>query len=721
MQKAAQSSKGKDTSIFETEEAEEFVNSALTLEGKSLKELGVKATDMLEFLSKLVKTQNQPITADNVPTNVKLTEEQAQEEVISIIFNDAAEARTLLMKQKNGSVTDLYNKYKEWRDDDLSLSNIEEAIVLQQEGADNLYKAKEGKLSKREYFLQNREHLKTMMKRRLFRKDENTGLDFLDRNRGKMTKEQFAEFMEEYINDQINKIDKLDSLKNIQYKLFTLNNAEVEQMLQNYKKRAEEVKHNPVAEQRYTKKQMPKFPKEYDSTEPMTFEEVFKFERNQEYSKEKVENYLSQKQRTDFATGVYNKYQSFKMASDEFLDNYKSSTKVYSDMDGYSTQGAEPNPETQAQKVVELFASYYANPFNQDAAKEELERLISENNLPITFTFTPDGSISLDLSKLNTDKEKNLALNKLVRLEDDKLEEQLKITLGGEIDERLMAISQDTQTAYTSAYGQDFTQELAQEMIADNKTFIQRYTGNASMAGMGLTVVGGILCFTPLAPFGAGMVTVGNILAIGGMTAESGLGYTDALFQSSSDGGMQLKNHFDEEEITELSKTFIMNAGGFVIGFKAGKTGMKAFNKLIDKKLTEVFKTEMVKGNRAKALKQVFTNPEYLKNFMQAAGVKLSTDFIISYAGDLAMMGLLDTQDDWMSLLQSNLIGILAGMGGDIKDAAHLGMKGDRYRALRKKEAEGVYRMDCRAINNSICYFAFWAHRPELCNMLLAA
>lgn len=677
MQKSAQSSKGKDSSIFETEEAEEFINTTQTSDGKTLKELGVKATDMFEFLSKLVKTSNSPLTVDNIPTNVNLTEEQAQEEVISILSNDAAEARTLLMKQDNGVVTDLYNKYKEWRDDDLSLSNIEEAVVLQQEGADNLYKAKEGKLSKREYFLQNREHLKTMMKRRLFRKDENTGLDFLDRNRGKMTKEQFAKFMEEYINEQIDKIDKLDSLKNIQHKLFVTTDAGVEQMLKNYKKGAEEqVLHNPIAEQRFTKIKTPKIPKEFDTTEPMTFEEVFRFERNQEYSKRNVENYLRQKQRIDFATGAYNKYQSFKMASDEFLDNYKKSTKVYSDMDGKSWGGKEPNPNEQMNKVIELFTAYYDNPFKPDLAKEKLEHLISENNLPISVITKEDGSISLDLSRISNDNQKNRVLNQLVKLEAGKLKTDLETTFGGDIEEKLASYASKTQSAYTNAYGQDFTQELAQEMEADNKTFIQRYTGNTSMVGMGLTVVGGILCFTPAAPLGAGMVTAGNTLAIGGMVAESGLGYTEALTRSS----------LDEEELKELSKTLVMNAGGFVIGMQAGKTGMKAFNKLIDKKLAEVFRTEMVKGNRAEALKQVFTNPKHLKNFMKAAGVKLSTDFIISYAGDLAMMGVLDTQDDWQSLLQANLIGIMTGMSDDIKEAARLGMKGDRYRALRQKE-----------------------------------
>ena len=125
-----------------------------------------------------------------------------------------------------------------------------------------------------------------------------------------------------------------------------------------------------------------------------------------------------------------------------------------------------------------------------------------------------------------------------------------------------------------------------------------------------------------------------------------------------------------QEELINLGKDFIIDAGGFIIGIGAGKAGMKAFSNLIDEKLVAVFGQQIASGNKLQALKTVFTNPEYLKNFMTAAGAKLSADFVISYAGDLAMMGILDTQDDWKSLLKANLTGILVGISGDIKDVS---------------------------------------------------
>ena len=272
----ANSSKGTLNSVFKTKEAEEYLNTTRTDSGKTLSEEGVKATDLFEFLSKFIPKQNVPMSINNVANNVHLSEEQAQDEVISTLSEDAANARTLLMQQDNGHISEVYNDFKEWKDDDLSLSNVQEALMLQEECIENLSKAKEGKLSKREYFLQNREHLKAMMKRRLFRKDENTGLDFLDNNRGKMSKQEFAKFMEDYINQKINKIDKLHSLNKLQHSLLTMTSSGVNRMLKNYQKAAENKQiSNFKPEAKSDPSKTSSIPQKYNTTEPMTFKEVF--------------------------------------------------------------------------------------------------------------------------------------------------------------------------------------------------------------------------------------------------------------------------------------------------------------------------------------------------------------------------------------------------------------------------------------------------------------
>ena len=175
-----------------------------------------------------------------------------------------------------------------------------------------------------------------------------------------------------------------------------------------------------------------------------------------------------------------------------------------------------------------MFTNYYANPVNPNSAKENLEQIIKENHLPVIIKTNEQGKIELDLGSLPNDSAKNRVLNQLVRIENQKLQEKLKEIVGGDIDENMTKLMNDTQRAYKDAYGDEFSQELAQAMAEDNKTFIQAGTGTVSSVGMGLTVVGGILCFTPLAPVGAAMVTIGNTIAIGGMVSGTVVGGIEA-------------------------------------------------------------------------------------------------------------------------------------------------------------------------------------------------
>ena len=212
-----------------------------------------------------------------------------------------------------------------------------------------------------------------------------------------------------------------------------------------------------------------------------------------------------------------------------------------------------------------MYEKYYGGDIN--LAKEKLDEVISQGKFMIA-TKEVNGKLTLDMSAYGTETQQQNILNLLLRFGIQQQDKQLEKVLGGKPEDKMLAINQDYEAAYTNAYGNEFTEELVQAMENDNKSFIRKYTGSASMAGMAMTVVGGILCFTPAAPLGAGLITAGNTLAIGGMAAESALGYTEAL----------TREEISEEELTDLSKQLIMNAGGFVVGYKASKLGMKADN-----------------------------------------------------------------------------------------------------------------------------------------------
>lgn len=644
---AASKNKNGDNSVLDDVELKSFTQNL------KISKQNINSTDVANFL-KLIFTEDKSSDA------IKLTDEQAKEEIIKSLSEDLSSSYQIYQSQNNGIVTKGYDYLKKIFDSDLASSNVEEALALQSVGTENLELARKGKLSKREYYLQNKEHLKTMLIRRLFRKNENTGFDFLDRNRGTQSKAQFAKLIEDYIQSMLDNIQDIDSLKKIQYQLINLSEKDMDIKLKSLVKNAKNKKlQNPQESNKSLSNAKIKgngIPLAFDSSTPITFEEVFRYERGCTYSKQNVETYLNTHNELTRAMGSYNKYQQYKNSVNKFLKDYTTAITPSTTLDGKVIGGNEPNPELRASKFIELYQTYYNNPINKNTANDRLQEIIQKSKLPVQIKADANGNITLDLSAFKNDVEKNRALNLLMRLGLQEQEIQAKKVFGGNPEEKILALSQDNKSAHDVAFGDEYTADLVKLMEEDNNTSIQRYTGNAQTVGMGLTVIGTVLCWTPLAPAGGLMVTAGNIMAVGGIATQSALGYTEAL----------TRNNFNSDEISDLTKSLVMNAGGFVIGFKAGKTGMKAFNKLIDKKLAQTVNTAINDGNRAEVLKEVFTNPTHLKNFITAAGIKLSTDFLISYAGDLAMMGILDTNDDWKSLLKANLIGVIVGSSSEI-------------------------------------------------------
>ncbi len=627
----------------------ELDSTELNIFGKEyLKEID-NAQNILTNFANTIFNKDEPVQTtetSNFKNNIDLTEIKAQNQVINTILDDVRTAGSLYFQQDNGKVSDAYDKLKEkdiLGNKNLSATKVEEALALQEQTALNLISARDGELTKREYYLQNKEHLKTMLLRRIYEKDENTGLNFLDRNKGNRSKKEFAKFLEDYIEDKVNSIQEIDSIKTIQSRLISLEKEEMDKYLLNLLDGANNKKTKfQGIESRFSIDET--IPPEFNSDDPITFEEVFRYERGVEYSKEKVEQLISKTQERQMSIGAFNKFQVYKNGVNELL---KDSNSLTSD------------------KIIEFYQAYYENSMNDNLAKEKLSELIAKSKLPISLIETNNGKINIDLSAISNEENKQRVLVNLLKLG---LQEQEKLAvevLGGKPEDRILAINQDYQAAYNSAYGSDFTEEIVKAMEEDNKTFIQKYTGEASTGGMVLIGLGAVLCCTPLAPAGGLILASGNALALGGMVAESGLGTYEA----------KTRDKVDEAELEDLKKTAIMNAGGFIVGFSAGKLGMKVFNKLVDKKLATIFKDKLSNIGRKEALKEVFTNPEMLKNFATAGGAKLSTDFLISYAGDLMMMGILDPKDDWKTLLQSNLMGIMVGSASDIADVGKLALK----------------------------------------------
>ena len=569
------------------------------------------------------------------------TDEQAKDAVISSIQENLNEANRVLSSQHLGIISGYYDGKKD-EEDVTSSKNVKNVLEYEQAGVSLLIKARDNNLSRREYFVENSNRLKEMFLTRLRTLKTSSGVSYLDSYRGsKYSRKEFAKIISDYVDDML-KNAKMEDLKDFQRRFVSMSDAQASTNIANAAKAAKQLyelknKQTPSGELSKKVDMGSKIPEYWNSSKPMKFEEVYRYERGTEYDKSKVERYIQSKAELEAVVSSYNKYQQFNQFSENFQKSEETSAK-------------------KSEQLLQAYSEYYVN--SADGGLSELKKTIAQSKLPIEI----DSDGKIDLRACGTEEQKQQALNRLVKFENQTIKSRYERMLG---DKSMESYQQDYEEANKSILGADDAKMLAEAMKADNMSVVERYTGNASTVGMGLTVVGGVLCFTPLAPLGGAMLTAGNTLAMGGMVAQSAGEYADLIG----------RDKVELEDVTGVTKNLLMNAGGFVVGFKAGKAGMKAFNKLIDKKLVETFGREINAGNRAEALKSVIKNPEYLKNFMKAAGAKLSTDFVISYVGDLVMMGVLDTDDDWKSLLKSNLIGLSVGMSGDIKDVAGVGKK----------------------------------------------
>lgn len=576
--------------------------------------------------------QSTPKSHGNNQQQTDIKEAACKSIAVNLINENISEAYEILNSQHLGSITGWHDDEKD-KDDILKTSNVSRVLDYQNEGIEWLNKAKltpPNGLSRREYYEGNKQRIKDMILTRIQVLDSNqySGL------KNKYSDKELTKLINDYV-EYLCRDKSMDELKDIQKQMISISQSEVAPYLK-------KIINNAIEYKKEQNRPMPKIegiadkldsnpsgiPEYWNTDKPISFEEVYKIERGTEYSQYNIEQYALAKKEMENVANAYNRKQQFVDFAEDLIKE------------------KDLSAAEKSQKVIEGFADFYV--LSEDGGLSQLKELVKKSQLPISVDKNGINFGSLD------DDAKNRVLNSLLKFAQQEKEADFERFLKGRTIEDYQQALTDAQNL---AIGEENGKMLADAMKNDNMTFIQKWTGKASMAGMGMTVVGGVLCFTPLAPLGAGMITAGNTLAIGGMVAETGLGVADYA----------TKDVQTAEEAEQLGKDFIMNASGFIVGIGAGKAGMKAFNKLIDKKLAAVFGKQIAAGDKAQALKTVFLNPEYLKNFMTAAGAKLSTDFVISYAGDLAMMGILDTNDNWQSLLKANLTGILVGMSGDIK------------------------------------------------------
>lgn len=595
-----------------------MINSGALTVKEALKVSAFAKTEKTDSTKGVTIEKQAPQTISEQVQKTPLTTEGAQDLSIEYLSENLQSAIDIYRTADNGVVSEGYDAIKNLLNTELSSKNVGEVLDKETDGIGFLIKSKEGKLTKREYYEQNKERLKEMILNRFNQKDD-TGVSFLDKMKGNYSEKEFSKILDDYITQTTDTISSMKGIKDVQHKLLMQNDDETAAFLTQIADNAKTEKIKEMSVEGGFKK-LPSFKSDkhpFESDELMTFEETYELERGTKFNKTYFEDLQQSKGEMSFATGAYNKNQELKNNVKTVLEKYSKDTKVYTDIDGNSFGGGEPSALQRAGEVSNLFSNYYASA--PENAKKELDAIIKKQQLDLKITENEDGRVAIEFGGLYIDdKQKNKALNTLLKVSSQEQEKKLTQLLGGKSYESYI---NKYQTDYTAALGKQNVDELAKAMEEDQMTVVQQYTGLTSMAGMGVMVVGGILTLTPAAPLGTGMVALGGKVALGGMAAKNALGFTEELTRKET----------SDNRMLNLKKDLALDLGGLIIGGAAGRQGLKYASRIMQNG-----------GDKAMAIL-----------------AEKGTDFTLSVAGDLAMIGALNYDEGLEQTLKNNGIGIL--------------------------------------------------------------
>ncbi len=575
----------------------------------------------------------------NLPLQ-QLSERQAQDLCIDYISQALIVASDILMHMNNGLVSKGFDTAKNLFNSELSSENLNEVILKEQDGLNYLLKAQSGTLTKREYWEQNKLRLKEMFLNRIKRKDD-TGVDYIDKWRGILNKKEFVQLIDEYLEKKINSFQTLEELKTCQHELIMMPKETegefVDKLLQDVVEKAKNPNNvKDTSDVEVNALRVPQTPHPLATDEPMSFDEVYKLERGVEFSETTMSRLRQAKEEFEVATGAYNKLQGLRGEAKALTDEYTKATEPVLDESGnVSFQPSEPKAEDRKKQVLDLVKRYYGL-MPQNAAID-LYEIINSSKLNLSLVLDENGELDIEFDEYHQDDvSKNKALNLLLRGLVKKQESRFNELLGDKTYE-------DYATAYQrlndNGMGKQSSEELAQAMETQNQTFLDNSTNILSTGGMGVMVVGGLILGAPVvlgamgiaAPafltgatatmLGEGAIAAGGKIAMSGMATRDAFGTLEAVSRREK----------SDEEIERRLKDIVMDAGGFAFGVVAGAAGTK-------------LSAHMLRNG---------------SKFGVAKLVEHGTDFAISVAGDLAMIGALQYDQGFGATLKGNLIGII--------------------------------------------------------------
>ena len=661
--------KGND-SIFEVDEAEDYINTTKTSEGQTLKQLGVKASDLFNFISALMskkETHTAQVQSGVDGFENSYTSEEIEDISIQTVTDGVRQARELFDAQKaqQGKISDFVNETKETFDTEYASSRVNRYLMNEEFCAQALQRAKEGNLTEKEYLeakielavkmlpeLQSKELKSTIIKQIL-----TFGLYKDFENKTKAEQERIIKEMEiEYLKEALKNltpeeltvfIKKVTSSSDDEYKEQA---PKVVENLINQTIQKKEIDNKPVLSDSIQIKRV-NLPRpgsiedivsHQDAYRVMEFEETFSKERGVEYNSEAIMNYSTKEAHLQFLVGMHNR--------NEAIKNILHDATVA--VDGNNKYGAPQHDtiETCNQNLANQIETAFRSLYSKNAA--EAQRVIDEimgqdsgikviadeqgNFIKLEFYGFKRNSLNLDLSggtksegatqESGVGFENNkfrMPVNSysLVQLSkglQQKLEDNYQTALKGKT---LDDYSSEVESAYQMAYGAKNAQDMANAFAQSQQEGVQNTKAVVQGLGMVVMVAGQLI------PVGGQVATA---LVMGGMaTSTLGSVGVSAVENYTKAGGPTEEDK--QEMLKELSVSLALVSSGMGIG----------------------------KGSEAIFRTLVMKNCPKLIAFAAEVGV----DATASLLADYAITGQIDLSGEGVAQLQSILVGVLHAKG----------------------------------------------------------
>lgn len=621
-----------NASIFETGEAEDFINKTYTIEGKTLKESGVTSSDLFDFVMTL--------SSKNNVFEEPLSHEEIQDLSIQTVTDDVTRARKIFNSQdeNQGSVSNFVNAAKETFDTEFAASRVNRYLMREELCADLLEQSKsEEGLSQKEY-LEAKINLAVQMLPRLEDSSKRSSIIKnlltmgLYKGFGTKTKaeqERIAQEAEiELLKNALQKltpeeltyfIKQVTEMPDAEY------NEKMPQLVENMidKSMQEKLNQTEMTDSIGGGQIKIKKPGSIEDImsigyKKMSFEETFAAERGVQYNSDNIMDYTEKNAKLQFLIEMHNRrQQTYNILHD--------ATVVVEGNNKYGASDASAVKHSEEALEGAIIAAL-TNLYDEENLQEGLDKL-GIPNLKIVKNegdlFRPMKLVYESGDNQNSDIFANRECrgNDLVAIANklqDMVDTNYQTALG---NKTLDEYANEANSAYQLAYGARNAQHMAEAFKESQQEGVQTVKTVVQTGAMAVMIAGQLV---PVAGQAAAAMTIGGLTAstVGGVGVSALENYTKAGGPTEKDKQAMLK---------ELAESLAFVGSGTFIG----KGSTAAFKALVLNKCPKLL----------------------------AYASEVGIDAAMSLAADYAITGQINLTGEGIAQLQSILVGIVHAKG----------------------------------------------------------